>query len=148
MKRQHIAIVPTIITTVLVTVSLLLNVSLAEEVVYLKPAKPCKVTVYPAPDVAPLSEKLTCAEKAILLERKGQFARVQMGENIIVWVADKNLTGNTPAEYEVLRLLKYQKKIETELANLNKQVNRLSEKSSKLIDALMAAEAAKKAGER
>jgi len=148
MKRQHIFKVTTIITTVLVTVLLVLNVSLAEEVVYLKPAESCKVTVYPALDVAPLSEKLNCGEKAILLERKGQFARVQMGENIIVWVADKNITGNTPAEYEVLRLLKYQKKIETELASLNDQVNRLSENSSKLIDALIAAEADKKAVER
>lgn len=148
MKRQHIVKIATIITTVLATGLLLLNVSLAEEVVYLKPAEPCKVTVYPAPDVAPLSEKLSCGEKAILLEREGQFARVQMGENIIVWVTDKNITANTPAEYEVLRLLKYQKKIEAELASLNKQVNRLSEKSSKLINALIAAEAAKSSGKR
>ncbi len=148
MKRQHIVKIATIITTVLATGLLLLNVSLAEEVVYLKPAEPCKVTVYPAPDVAPLSEKLNCGEKAILLEREGQFARVQMGENIIVWVPEKNLTGATPAEYEVLRLLKYQKKIEAELASLSDQVTRLSENSSKLIEALIAVEAAKKAGQR
>ncbi len=132
------------ITAVLTTGLLALNVSIAQELVYLQPAEPCKVTVYPAPDVAPLSEKLNCGEQARLLERQGQFARVQMGENIIVWVSEKNLTGTTPAEYEVLRLLKYQKKIEAELDSLNKQVIRLSEKSSKLIEALMAVEKAKK----
>ncbi len=136
------------VTAVLTTGLLAINVAIAQEVVYLKSAEPCKVTVYPAPDVAPLSEKLNCGEQASLLERQGQFARVQMGENIIVWVPEKNLTGTTPAEHEVLRMLKYQKKIETELDNLNKQVIRLSEKSSKLIEALMAVEAGKKSGKR
>jgi len=123
---------------------LILNVSVANEVVYLKSAGPCLVTVYPAPAAAPLSEKLGCGEKASLLERQDRFVRVQVGEDRIVWIADRNITAEAPAEYEVLRLMEYQKKIEAELTSLNDQVSRLSEKSSKLIDALIAAEAAKK----
>ncbi|GBE08939.1 hypothetical protein BMS3Bbin11_00958 [bacterium BMS3Bbin11] len=123
---------------------LVFNVSVANEVVYLKSAEPCLVTVYPAPDATPLSEKLNCGEKASLLERQGRFVRVQVSENRIVWIADRNIAAEAPAEQEVVRLLEYQKKIEAELASLNDQVSRLSEKSSKLISALIAAEASKK----
>jgi len=92
----------------------------------------------------PLSEKLNCGEKASLLERQGRFVRVQVSENRIVWIADRNIAAEAPAEQEVVRLMEYQKKIEAELASLNDQVSRLSEKSSKLINALIAAEASKK----
>jgi len=137
-------IFPTKFITGLTTGLLIFNVSIADEVVYLRSTEPCLVTVYPAPDAAPLSEKLSCGEKASLLERQGSFVRVQIGENRIVWMADGNITAEAPAEQEVLRLMDNQKKIEAELANLNDQVNRLSETSSKLIDALIAAEAEKK----
>jgi len=131
-------------STGLVAGLLTLNVSIADEVVYLRSTEPCLVTVYPAPDAAPLSEKLSCGEKASLLERQGSFVRVQIGESRIVWIADGNITAEASAEQEVLRLMEYQKKIEAELASLNDQVNRLSETSSKLIEALIAAEAEKK----
>lgn len=135
--------ISTIFITGLVVGLLTINVSIADEVVYLRSTEPCLVTVYPAPDAAPLSEKLSCGEKASLLERQGGFVRVQISENSIVWVADGNITAEAPAEQEVLRLMEHQKKIEAELASLNDQVNRLSETSSKLIEALIAAEAEK-----
>ena len=130
--------------TGLTTGLLIFNVSIADEVVYLRSTEPCLITAYPAPDAAPLSEKLSCGEKASLLERQGGFVRVQIGEDRIIWIADGNITAEAPAEQEVLRLMDNQKKIEAELASLNDQVNRLSETSSKLIEALIAAEAAKK----
>lgn len=130
--------------TGIVTGLLAFNVSIADEVIYLKSAEPCRIKAYPAPDTAPLSEKLNCGEKASLLERQGRFVRVQISEDRIVWVADRNIAVEAPAEQKVLRLMEYQKKIEAELASLNDQVNRLSETSSKLIEALIAAEAAKK----
>ena len=137
-------IISTKFITGLVAGLLIFDVSIAEEVVYLRSAEPCLVSVYPAPDAAPLSEKLSCGEKASLLERQGGFVRIQVGENRIIWIADGNITDEAPAEQEVLHLMEYQKKIEAELASLNDQVNKLSETSSKLIEALIAAEAAKK----
>ncbi|MFW2440586.1 MAG: hypothetical protein ACN4GR_14600 [Arenicellales bacterium] len=137
-------IISTKFITGLVAGLLIFDVSIAAEVVYLRSTEPCLVSVYPAPDAAPLSEKLSCGEKASLLERQGGFVRIQVGENRIIWIADGNITVEKPAEQEVLHLMEYQKKIEAELASLNDQVNKLSETSSKLIEALIAAEAAKK----
>ncbi len=131
------------LTVGLISGWLLINISIAEETVYLRSAEPCRVVAYPAPGTAPLSEKLDCAEKANLLERQDRFARIRMGDEKIVWVADRNITTEVPAEQEVNRLLDYQKQIEAELAILNEQVNRLSETSAKLIKALIAAEANK-----
>ncbi|MEA1889816.1 MAG: hypothetical protein U9N50_08570 [Pseudomonadota bacterium] len=121
-----------------------INASFAEEVVYLKSTEPCLVEAYPAPEAAPLPEKLSCDEKAMLLERRGPIVKIKTGKDKVVWVMGTNTTSDAPAELEVLRLMEYQKKIEAELASLNDQVNRLSETSSKLIDALIAAEAEKK----
>lgn len=123
---------------------LVYNVSFAEETVYLKSSEPCLIAVYSAPDSKPLPENSKCGEKAAVLERQGHFARIQLNEDKIVWVENKNITGDVPAELEVLRLMEYQKKIEAELASLNDQVNALSETSEKLINALIAAEAEKK----
>lgn len=123
---------------------LVYNLSFAEEVVYLKSTEPCQVEAYPAPEAPPLPEKLSCGEKATILERRGPIVRVQIGEDKLVWVVAKNTTLDVPAELEVLRLLDYQKKIEEELAMLNEKVKALSETSKKLISALLAAEAAKK----
>jgi hypothetical protein len=119
------------------------NVSIADEVVYLKSSAPCQVNAYPAPEAQPLSEKLNCGEKVTVLERRGPIIRVRAGEDKVVWVIANDTTSDEPAEVEVRRLTEYQKKIEAELADLNNQVKRLSESSAKLINALMAAEAAK-----
>ncbi len=116
----------------------------AEEVGYLKSSVPCTVVTYSAPDSTPLSEKMQCGEKIAVLERQGHFARVQNNEEKIVWVEIKNITADIPAEQEVLRLIDYQKKLEAELDELNDQVKQLSETSTKLINALIAAEAEKK----
>ena len=123
---------------------LVYNLSFAEEVVYLKPTEPCLVEAYPAPEASPLPEKLICGEKATILERRGPIVRVQIGKDKVVWVIAKNTTPDVPAELEVVRLMDYQKKIEGELAVLNKKVKALSETSEKLINALIAAEAGKK----
>ena len=119
------------------------SVSFAEEVVYLKSSEPCLVNAYPAPEAAPLPDKLNCGVKVTVLERRGPILRVQMGENKVVWVVEKDTTQDVPAEMEVQRLTEYQKKIEAELEDLNEQVKKLSETSTKLINALMAAEAKK-----
>ena len=116
----------------------------AEEIAYLESSEPCRVAVYPAPDGVPLSEKLECGEKVSVLERQGDFARIQLNEDKIVWVEIKNITADVPAEQEVLRLIEYQKKLETELDELNDQVKQLSETSTKLINARIAAEEEKK----
>jgi hypothetical protein len=120
------------------------SVTFAEEVGYLKSSEPCRVVVYSAPDSTPLSEKMQCGEKIVVLERQGNFARIQNNEDKIVWVEIKNITADVPAEQEVLRLIEYQKKLETELDELNDQVKQLSETSTKLINALIAAEEEKK----
>ncbi len=122
---------------------LVYNLSFAEEVVYLKSAEPCMVEAYPAPEAPPLPEKLNCGERVTILERRGPIVRVQIGEDKVVWVVSKNTTPDVPAELEILRLMDYQKKIEGELAVLNDKVKALSETSEKLINALIAAEAAK-----
>ena len=119
------------------------SVSFAEEVVYLKSSEPCLGNAYPAPEAAPLPDKLNCGVKVTVLERRGPILRVQMGENKVVWVVEKDTTQDVPAEMEVQRLTEYQKKIEAELEDLNEQVKKLSETSTKLINALMAAEAKK-----
>ena len=122
---------------------LVVNLSFAEEVVYLKSSKPCQVEVYPAPEAQPLAEKLNCGARATILERRGPIVKIQIGEDNAVWVIAKDTTVEAPAELEVLRLQEYQKKIERELAELNDKVKALSETSEKLIDALIATEAAK-----
>ena len=116
----------------------------AEEFAYLKPSEPCSVVVYPAPDSTPLTEKLQCGDKVAVLERQGDFARIQLNEDKVVWVQMINITTDVPAEQEVLRLMENQKKLEAELDGLNNQVKQLSETSTKLINALIAAEAEKK----
>ena len=123
---------------------LVYNLSFAEEVVYLKSTEPCLVEAYPAPEASSLPEKLSCGEKATILERRGPIVRVQIGEDKVVWVVAKNTTLDVPAELEVVRLMDYQKKIEGELKVLNDKVKALSETSEKLINALIAAEAEKK----
>lgn len=128
----------------LIVVLLACGNTFAEEVAYLKSSEPCKVAVYPAPDGAALSEKLECGEKVAVLERQGHFARIQINEDKIVWVEMTNITRDVPAEQEVLRLLGHQKKLEAELDELTNQVKQLSETSTKLINALIAAEAEKK----
>jgi hypothetical protein len=139
MRYMKIKFVAGIITGLLVY-----KLSSAAEIVYLKSMEPCLVEAYPAPEAAPLAEKLSCGEKATVLERRGPSMRVQIGEDKIVWVVAKNTTTEVPAELEVVRLMDYQKKIEGELAVLNEKVNALSETSEKLINALIAAEAGKK----
>jgi hypothetical protein len=138
----------TTLYTLLILGLLSINISFAEDVIYLKSTVPCLVEVFPAPEAPALSEKMGCGEKATVLERRGPIVKIQVGKDKTVWVAGKHTTTDTPAEYEVLRLIEYQKKIEAELASLNEQVNRLSEQSTKLINALVAAEAGRKAEER
>jgi len=122
---------------------LLCNISYADDAIYLKSSEPCLVTAYTAPGTEALSEKLKCGEKANLLERQGDFARVRFNGGKTIWINQANVSQQPPAEQEVQRLLAYQKKIEAELTELNKQVKSLSESSEKLIKALIAAEAAK-----
>jgi hypothetical protein len=124
----------------IIVTSLAINMAFANDVVYVLPAEPCQIKVYPAPDVAALSEKMSCGTKATLLEQQGDYARVKFSEDMTVWVEKQNLTRAVPAEQEVLRLTEYQKQIESELARLSKQVIKLSESSEKLLNALMAAE--------
>ncbi len=123
---------------------LVVNLSFAEEVVYLKSSKPCQVEVYPAPEAQPLAEKLNCGTRATILERRGPSIKIQIGKQEAVWVIAKDTTTEAPAELEVLRLQGDQKKIERELAELNEKVKMLSETSEKLINALLAAEVVKK----
>ena len=119
------------------------SAAIAEEVVYLKSSEPCQVEAYPAPEASPLAKKYSCGLKSSLLERRGPIMNVKIGDDEVIWVAVKDTTTDVPAELEVLRLTAYQKKIEAELDQLNEQVKKLSETSTKLINALMAAEAAK-----
>ena len=126
-----------------VAVMLAGNVAIADEVVYLKSSMPCQVDAYPAPEAPPLQEKLNCGQQVTVLERRGPIMRVRIGEDKVIWVVAKDTTTDIPAEVEVQRLTEYQKEIEAELDELNEQVKKLSETSTKLIDALMAAEAAK-----
>lgn len=119
------------------------SAAIAEEVVYLKSSEPCLVEAYPAPEASPLAEKYSCGLKAALLERRGPIMKVKIGDDEVIWVAVKDTTNDVPAELEVQRLTAYQEKIEAELDELNEQVKKLSETSTKLINALMAAEASK-----
>ena len=119
------------------------SVAMAEEVVYLKSSEPCQVEAYPAPEAPPLAEKYSCGLQATLLERRGPIMKLKIGDDEVIWVVAKDTTKDVPAELEVQRLTAYQKKIEAELDELNEQVKKLSETSAKLINALMAAEAAK-----
>jgi hypothetical protein len=128
----------------LIVVFLACGNTYAEEIAYLESSEPCRVAVYPAPDGVPLSEKLQCGEKVSVLEQQGDFARIQLNEDKIVWVEMANITTDVPAEQEVMRLMENQKKLEAELDELNNQVEQLSETSRKLINALIAAEAEKK----
>jgi hypothetical protein len=130
--------------TRILTGLLVVNLSFADEVVYLKSSKPCQVQVYPAPEAQPLAETLNCGTRATILERRGPIVKIQVGEGKAVWVIANDTTAEAPAELEVLRLQDYQKKIERELAELNDKVKVLSETSEKLINALLAAEVAKK----
>jgi hypothetical protein len=129
-----------------ITVGLLAyNLSCAADVVYIKSTEPCLVEAYPAPEAPPLAEKLQCGEKVMVLERRGPIVKIQLAEdNNAVWVIAKETTTAVPAELELQRLLNYQKNIEEELAVLNGKIKALTETSEKLINALIAAEAAKK----
>ena len=128
----------------LITGLLLCHFAYADEAIYLKSAEPCLVDAYTAPDADVMPEKLKCGEKASILERKDNFARIQLNNEKIVWVSVASTTPSVPAELEVQRLIKYQEQIEAELASLKKQVTQLSETSTKLINTLIEAEAAKK----
>ncbi|MGB5280779.1 MAG: hypothetical protein WBM38_12885 [Arenicellales bacterium] len=128
----------------LITGLLLCHYAYADEAVYLRSAEPCLVDAYTAPAADVMPEKLKCGEKASVLERKDNFARIQLNNEKIVWVTVANTTPSVPAELEVQRLIKYQEQIEAELASLKKQVTQLSETSTKLINTLIEAEAAKK----
>ena len=132
-------------TLIRITAGLLLcHFAYADEVIYLKSLEPCQVEAYPAPGADAMPEKLKCSEKASVVEKKDNFARIRLNNEKIVWVNVANTTPSVPAELEVQRLMMYQKQIETELADLKKQVTQLSETSAKLINSLIAAEAAKK----
>ena len=127
-----------------ITGLLLCHFAYADEVIYLKSTEPCRVEAYPAPGTETMPEKLKCGEQASVLERKDDFVRIQLNNGKVIWVSMANTTPSVPAELEVQRLMKYQKQIEAELAGLKKQVTQLSETSTKLINTLIAAEAAKK----
>ena len=128
----------------LITGLLLCHFAYADEVIYLRAVEPCLVEAYTAPGAEVMPEKLKCGEKARVLERKSTFARIKFKDEKIVWVRATSTTARIPAELEVQRLLKYQKQIETELADLKRQVKALSETSTKLINTLIEAEALKK----
>ena len=123
---------------------LLCHFAYADEVIYLRASEPCLVEAYSAPNAEVMPEKLKCGEKARVLERKNNFARIKFKDEKIVWVRVTSTTPRVPAELEVQRLLKYQKQIEAELAGLKKQVKDLGETSTKLINKLIEAEAVKK----
>jgi len=133
-----------ILLAMLMSGLMLCNICYADEVVYLKSTEPCRVEAYPAPGMEALSEKLKCGEKAELLETRGDYARIQLAGDKIIWINVANASKELPAEVKVQQLLEYQKKIEGEIDRLNKQVERLSESSTKLINALIATEAEKK----
>lgn len=128
----------------LITGLLLCHFAYADEVIYLKSSEPCLVETYSAPDGNLLPEKLKCGEEANVLEKKDNFSRIQFNNEKIVWVRVASTSPSAPAELEVQRLMEYQEQIEAELASLKVQVEKLSETSRKLINSLIAAEAAKK----
>lgn len=111
------------------------------ETVYLRSPEPCLVTAYSAPGGKPLPKKLLCEEQATIIEREGSYLRIRTADDRTVWVDDSSTTDALPAELEVERLEQYQKKIEAEIAALNDQVSRLSSKSEKLLEALLATRA-------
>ena len=108
------------------------------ETVYLRSPEPCLVTAYSAPGGKPLPKKLLCEEQVTIVEREGSYLRIRTADDSMVWVDDSSTTDALPAELEVERLQQYQKKIEAEIAALNDQVSRLSSKSEKLLEALLA----------
>ncbi len=120
--------------------------SLAQQY-YLVSDTPCRVGLTAEASSADSVAEVPCGTAIKVLQRKAGRVQVVDESGSKGWVNGDNLSDMPPAEMQLRQLTDYQKKLENEMAQLRAQVDELSAKSARLVEALLAAQG-NSAGER